>query len=173
MIHDSETFLNIVTSEQRQFIANCINCGLADYNNPQFYSEEARRAHTPSTRAAIRNCHIIHHAKHALLERSDIRIKEKGNRVLFIIADKVCISFKKFDKNLRTRNYPTQQALAFEGQRLDIELPDKVTNVFAGYLPNQAETEFELFIACPLRQRKYLAVEVIWPGQSSGHVFHG
>jgi hypothetical protein len=153
MILDREEFLDVVTPEQRQFITDCIKRGLADYDNPDLYGEAARRVHTPSIRATIRNCHIVSHAKRGLLERSDIKVREKRNRVLFIISDKICVSFKKFDDNLRTRNYPTQQALAFEGQTLHMDLPSEVTNIFAGYLFNQAETEYELFITCPVGKK--------------------
>jgi hypothetical protein len=148
-----EDFLAILTPERRQFIYECVSGGLGDYANPAYYSPEARRDHTPSVRASIRNCHIVGRAKRVLPQHTDIRIATKNNRIFFIIADMVRLSFKKFDKDLRSRNYPTKQSRDFNAQKFDGFDVEPLTNVIAGYQTNVTETQFALFITCPDEQR--------------------
>lgn len=154
MINSVDDFKKLITPDHRRFIEDCIKGGLADYDNISYYSPEARRDHTQSVRAAIRNCHIVARAHRAIIDMPDLRVSMKGNRVLFIVADKVRLSFKKLDKNLRSHNYPTRQALDFLNQRSDSTLfgsdtYSEITNVVAGYKHNSTETEYELFITCP------------------------
>ncbi len=93
-----------------------------------------------------------------MLEMPDVQVTTKGNRVLFVIADRVRISFKKLDRRLRPRNYPTQLALDFLHQQLDPPLPglatvSSLTNIVAGYTANADETDFEVHITCPRGDR--------------------
>jgi hypothetical protein len=150
MFVSQEEFKKFLTQEQKKFILECIHGGLADYNNPAYYGNEARRDHTPSVRAQIRNCHIVAHAFRALIDRPDIRVINKRGRILFIFSDKSLVSIKKFDARLRTANAPTQQALAFKGQQpLDLDMPTPLINIFTGYTYDAVETNYEVYITCP------------------------
>src|SRR5436309_2248692 len=134
----------LLTTEIREFIVSCIQGGLADYYDPAYYGDAARREHTPGVRAAIRNCHILARANRATLEMSQVRAIIKRGRVMFIVADRLCVSFKKLNRDLRPRYVRTRQAEAFAMQTLwsDSDLPPMLTNVFAGYVSDAAETEF-------------------------------
>lgn len=168
MVMSRTEFENFLTPEHRRFIVDCIKRGLDDYDNPSYYAAEARRDHTPGVRAAIRNCHIIAHAQRALSDMSDLRVYNRNNRVLFVIADRVRVSFKRFDKDLRSRNYPTRQAVNYNKQTLfDADMPGEVTNIIAGYQHNGAETEYELYITCPIDKRN------MWELQLSGNEILG
>ena len=165
-----DEFARLLSPKQLKFVWDNIQSGLASYASSENYSDEARLDHTPSVRAAIRNAHIVGCAKRMLLEQPDlgIRLSTKGNRVLFYFNEKARLSFKKLDENRRPRNYPTHQALAFNAQfwPLDLACPAEgsqtdagqlwplsvvptMTNVVGGYVPNRAETEFEVVIVCP------------------------
>lgn len=52
-------FLALLTPERRAFILDSVSNGVSDYDNPEFYGAEARRDHTRSVIAQIRNCHIV------------------------------------------------------------------------------------------------------------------
>jgi hypothetical protein len=82
--------------------------------------------------------------------------KARG-RWLFRICDSIDVNFKKLDANRRASNYPTRTALAFTDQRslIDLRTIDPVTHVVAGYIPNAAETDFEIVITCPGRDDNY------------------
>lgn len=152
MAMTKEEFLALLTPERRAFMLGCVRDGLADYDDPTNYGAAARRDHTPSVRAHCRNAHIVARATRRLVERPDVgvRISPVGRRVLFIVADRARVSFKKFDRRLRPRNYPTRQALAFNGQRLpSFDTATAVTNVVVGYRSNATETAFEVFATCP------------------------
>ena len=165
-----DEFARLLTPTQLQFIWDSIQGGLASYSSSENYSAEARLDHTASIRAAIRNGHIVGCAKRMLLEQPNIgiRLSTKGNRVLFYFNEKARLSFKKLDENRRHRNYPTRQALAFDAQLWPIDLALSIegsyagngqlwplsmvplmTNVVGGYVPNRAETDFEVVIICP------------------------
>jgi hypothetical protein len=164
-----DEFARLLSPMQLKFVWDNIQNGLASYACSENYSAEARLDHTPSVRAAIRNAHIVGCAKRMLLEQPDlgIRLSTKGNRVLFYFNEKARLSFKKLDENRRPRNYPTHQALAFNaqlwpvnactaeglqadaGQLWPSSMVPLMTNVVGGYVPNRAETEFEVVIVCP------------------------
>jgi hypothetical protein len=114
-----EAFQEVLTAPRWSFMLDTVTGCLADYDDPAFYGPAARRDHTPSVRAAIRNAHMIGRAKRAVVAAPQlgIRLHTKGNRVTFIIADKVRVSFKRLNKSLRPRNYPTPRALAILDQR--------------------------------------------------------
>lgn len=152
MAMSKEEFLCLITPDIRDFVVDCVRGGIADYDDPQNYGPAARRDHTKSVRAQIRNTHIQARAARGLVEHPDIGVRAaiRHQRVLFIVRDKARISFKKLDSRLRPRNYPTRQALAYLGQRLpNFDVPDEATNLVVGYVPNAAETDFEVFVTCP------------------------
>jgi len=169
MVMTREEFANFITAPQLKYIWDCIQGGLADYENLEYYGAGARLAHTKSLRAQIRNGHIVHRAKRTVMDRPElgIRFSDKGNRPLFYINERARLSLKKLGQNLRHSNYPTRQAVAFNRQLwpadvmeretagmvatalwpADVLLP--ATNVVGGYLLNDAETAFDVYIICP------------------------
>ncbi|HVB22673.1 MAG TPA: hypothetical protein VNG51_12060 [Ktedonobacteraceae bacterium] len=150
MLISKDEFDRIFTAEYKRLLLKCIHEGLADYNNPKYYSAEARRDHTKSARALNRHCHIVARMNRALIEHNNIRAITKKGRPLFIFNDKLQFSIKKFDSRLRTSNVPTRQANAFKAQlSLDVDMPPELTNVFTGYRYNLTETYYEVYITCP------------------------
>lgn len=170
MVMTREDFAKMLSPIQLEFILASIRGGLALYSDDSNYSAAARLDHNPSTRAAIRNGHIIGYAKRRLLEcpEAGIRLVIKGNRPLFYFNERARLSFKKLNENRRHSNYPTRQAKAFDAQLWPVEAvgdlsnrgatngrlwPENIvpsmTNVIGGYMSNQAETSFEVFIICP------------------------
>lgn len=145
-------FLSLLTPERRAFMLDCVQGGWADYEDPKNYGPAARRDHTKSVRAQCRNSHIVARALRGIADHPDIgiRVSLVNRRILFIVADRARVSFKKFDRKLRPRNYATRQALNFMGQRLPcLDESAEITNVVVGYRPNIAETEFDVFATCP------------------------
>lgn len=151
MVKSRRDFLVQFTPEVKAFFWEPIVGGLGDYENLEFYSLDARRDHTPSVRAAIRNAHIIGRAKRMLIETPQVRMSNHRGRVMFIVNDLFRVSFKKLDRNLRSRYTPTKTATAFMTQTLpNFEMPAELTNLVAGYqFSNELESDFEVFIACP------------------------
>jgi hypothetical protein len=156
MLISKKEFDKIFTADHKRLLLECINGGLADYNNPRYYSAEARRDHTPSARALNRHCHIVARMNRALIERHDIRAINKRGRVVFIFNDKLQFSIKKFDSRLRTSNVPTRQATAFKAQLpLDLDMPAELANIFTGYKYDISETDYEVYVTCPDDEQNY------------------
>lgn len=156
MLISKEEFDQVFTAEHKKLLLECFHEGLGDYNNPKYYSDEAKRDHTPSARALNRHCHIVARIHRVLMERHDIRPINKRGRTLFIFNDKLQFSIKKFDGRLRTSNAPTQQAKAFKAQLpLDVDMPAELTNIFAGYKYDAAETNYEIYITCPNDEQNF------------------
>ncbi len=156
MLISKEKFDTIFPTEYKKLLLECINGGLADYTNPEYYSSEARRDHSPSARALLRHCHIIARMNRALLERHDIRTLNKRGRPLFIFNDKLQCSIKKFDGRLRTSNVPTKQATDFKAQLpLGLDEPEELANIFTGYKFDRAEAYYEVYITCPKDEQNY------------------
>jgi len=152
MTMTKDEFLHLLTPERRAFMLDCVRGGWADYEDSNNYGAAARRDHSQSVRAQCRNSHIVARALRGIVEHPEIgiQVSQRGQRVLFIVGDQARVSFKKLDRRLRPRNYPTRQARAFLGQRLPwANEPAEITNLLVGYRPNAAETEFEVFATCP------------------------
>ncbi len=169
-----EEFVAVLAPAQLGFIIESIQLGLADYTNPLNYSATAKIAHTPSVRAQIRNAHIVYRAKELLNGQDGVGIvpRTSGQRLLFYVAENIRLSFKKLNTNLRSQNYPTKQAIAFNAQQWPSDLdyaaqPTKpeqlplwsqdivpqLTNLIGGYVYNQAETSFIAYVVCPDGER--------------------
>jgi hypothetical protein len=153
---DEEEIRQFLTPERRAFILDCIRQGLADYADDENYSTAARVVHSLSVRAHIRNAHIVDRATRWIAEQPDLnlKIKKLKGRYFFVIGDRLWLSFKKLDEKRRVRGIPTRQAQNFMQQRLQQNLwpaedMPAATNVFAGYIPFDAETRFEVWLACP------------------------
>lgn len=166
-----EMFAGFVKPPQLQAVRNIIYQGLDDYADPANYSAFARLSHTPSIRAQIRNGHIVYRAEQMERKHPELGIRSvvKGKRRLFYINELARVSFKKLSRNRRHSNYPTHQALAFDAQTWPYDsgadvagmgaipvplwsadaLPPRATNLVAGYVANDAETDFDICIICP------------------------
>ena len=84
---DQDGVVARVTPQGVQFIVDCIKKGYEDYSNPEYYSDEAKRDHTPSVAAACRNCHIVARAKRMSVEMQGfIQIHQKRGRTTFVLG---------------------------------------------------------------------------------------
>lgn len=154
---ERDEFLQFLSAGRRQLIRDAILSGLALYDDPAHYSAEARRDHTVSIQAQIRNGHIVGSAKRAVVDRPDFKVRVVRGRLLFRIEDRVDVSFKKLSATLRPRNYPTKQSQNFQDQLslqqsplLSDGIPNAVTHVVAGYAATDAaQTQFEIYVVCP------------------------
>lgn len=171
MVMTREQVVELLGPARLKFIKDAILGGLAMYADPTNYGAAARLDHTPSVRAALRNCHILGVANRMLMEQSElgVRVVKKRNRVLFYIKEQVRLSFKMLDENMRHHNATTRQSLAFDAQlwpreelsevqggplaqslwSSDMMLP--VTNVVGGYSAlDQVEAQFKVSVICPI-----------------------
>lgn len=147
MIRTREQVQAILTKAHVAWITKVHTEGLAD---DESYDPGLRRKHHPILRAGIRNCHIVDRARLAAEEMPDIRVCIRRGRLLFIIGEQLCVSFKKLDRRLRSRNIPTRQARGFTAQQPRLlSLPPELTNLIAGYQLDGSETKFELWVTCP------------------------
>lgn len=153
---------NLLTAEIRAFLSDCIRGGLADYDDASNYSDVARRDHTPAVRAIIRNCHMVARANRAALEVNGVRAILRKGRPMFVVRDRLCVSFKKLNRHLRPRYVRTRQATAFASQTLwtEGEMPAQLTNVVAGYVPDAPEAVFEIWMICPGGERNMWALKL-------------
>ncbi|HVB72382.1 MAG TPA: hypothetical protein VNE38_02400 [Ktedonobacteraceae bacterium] len=156
MLISKEEFDKIFPAEYKRLLLECVNGGLGDYNNLNYYSAEARRDHTPSARAILRHCHIVARMNRTLMERHDIRVLNRRGRILFIFNDKLQCSIKKFDSRLRTSSNPTKQADDFKAQLpLDLDEPAELANFFTGYKYDRAEAYYDVYITYPHDEQNY------------------
>jgi len=151
-------FKALLTPELVDYYVGSIRAGLDKYADHQHYSAEVKAIHTDSVKAQIRNNLIVHEAELRLSKLGgQVAFRRTRGRPLFIMRDVVRSSFKKLDENLQTSNYPTQQALDFNGQRLPDQriainfpvAPAVLTNIIAGYRYDAVESVYEIFIVCP------------------------
>lgn len=156
MALSKEEALAFLTPERKAFIWQCVRGGLDDYDKPDFYGSEARRDHSTSVRAMLRNCHIVGRAARMAVEASHLKIRvvNRRGRALFVIAGQVNLSFKKLNRKLRASKGHTRQALNFNAQQLPEQLvmdldAKPVTNVIAGYRSDIADATFEIYLTCP------------------------
>lgn len=146
-----DQFIEFLTENEMKLIYDCLEGGVADYDDLQMYPPRARRDHTKSVRSHIRNAHINARAQRAIVGSDRIRYTPARGRPLFTFGDRIVLSFKKLDKNHRPRNGRTRQSQLFMTQQqlpLNLHLPE-TTNLVAGYTIDQFETKTEFFVTCP------------------------
>jgi hypothetical protein len=112
-------------------------------------TEQIRCLQHRRTRACIVHDFMVSHAKRLFEGVPGVHIEDRSGIVLLVIDDRLAIRFKKLDKENRTRNYPTQQALAFM-QQLDLPTIPSLARLVVGYRLTNLETELEsVFVVCP------------------------
>jgi hypothetical protein len=143
-------------------IWKCIVSAVEEYEN---IPAAQRVKFKPRTRANIINDFMVHNARELLAGLPNVRIEDEKRQFRVIISDRFRMRLKKFDKNLKTSNVPTQQALAFINQiQLEIGAPPNLTNIVAGYRWNILQTELHgVFIVCPFGRRNEWTLEISAP----------
>lgn len=108
--------------------------------------------HTPTCRAAIIRDHMVHHARRLFHGMKGARIIENGGLFLVELQNlgkTVILRFKKFNKDERTSNYPTQQAKDYHEQQDLPFMPEKAARIEAGWQPNELCTAFRALLSHP------------------------
>jgi len=153
---DRDEVVARATSRGVQFIMEVIQGGLADYRSPAFYSDEAKRDHTPAVAAACRHCHIVGRAKRAMVEMTDlVKVRSRKGRITFVLADHTEIWFKKIDERGRPAFRPSDQANAYvkppaTQPRLGMVVPPEKVRWVAGYRSaSPADTDYEVLVTGP------------------------
>jgi hypothetical protein len=165
---DQDDIVSRVTSQGVQFIIDCIKGGYEDYNNPDYYSDEAKRDHTSGVAAACRNCHIVARAKRMSIEmQSFIQIQQKRGRTTFILGDHTEIWYKKIGNDGKPSFRPSQQAFDYikpplEQVPLAIDLPPEKARWVAGYRSSSvADTEYEVVVSGPEQTGEWWEVRLL------------
>jgi hypothetical protein len=95
---------------------------------------------TRRLRASVMHNYICDEIRKLMGSERGINFIEKSGRFLVSIAGHIVIRFKKLDRKLRPRNYPTQGSLNFN---LNLSLPGvpDTSRITIGYSLNNVETE--------------------------------
>lgn len=146
---------------------NCVIMGVNDFRSLDL----ARQAvYSSTTRAGIIRDSTVAHAKKLPQQFPQVRAVEKGRSFRLVVADELCIVFKKLDSQLRTRYIPTAKALAYHTQAdtyprlpgLDMGLVIPTTNLVVGYQWDELTADaFGVYVTCPAGQTNHwwLAME--------------
>lgn len=118
----------------------------------EFSKDPKKLIYCNRTKACIINDLIIKNSLENLYSVDGIRFRQCRGNTYIIIRDKFILRFKKLDKNLRTSNAPTNQSNKYIYQEsLFSDLPDPVTNIFAGYTWNNSQSSYSgIYLTCPL-----------------------
>ncbi len=139
--------MNVLTPERAALIRRIMRAGLDIFTT---YEPRHLRDYAPRVSADVRNSHIVGEARRQTEGRTDFRVTVQRGRILFIIEERLCLSFKKLDRRLRSRNIPTRQARRFDRQLpLGFDLPPALTNIIAGYTLDRVGTPTAMFVTCP------------------------
>lgn len=94
------------------------------------------------TRANVVHNLITDQVKQKFARVSGTHVLEEHGRVLLCIGDDLLLHFKKFSKDLKPSNYPTQLSLDFARQRTLGIIEDQV-RLTVGYTLNHLEMDLE------------------------------
>ena len=107
----------------------------------------------PLARTRANNVHqfmLDRATEHFKKTRGVHRVKSHG-RILLNIDDQVVIGFKKLNRTLHTRNYPTLFAQLYDAQ-VDLEgIPSQLPRVTVGYRLKNFETEIDPFVVYSIK----------------------
>jgi len=104
------------------------------------------------SRASFINDWMCHRAKEEFKDEPNMRIVEKRGYLRLIIGGIYQVRLKKLDKKMRPSHIPTQTVMAFMRQLQATlpNMPESVTNLYAGYQWNATETAQKgVYIVCP------------------------
>ena len=110
-------------------LSDCVCVGWRRWQEfaPRFASPSAR------TRANVVNEFIVEEARRRFGSTSEVDVVDPPPRFLLRFGGRVLVQFKKVDCHLRSRNYPTQLALAFDRQYHLTGIPEGA-RITIGYL---------------------------------------
>jgi hypothetical protein len=127
------------------------------------YSDKQRAKHSTTTRACILHDLMVANAALYFTATDGCSSINSQGLMLFLISGKhipVAIRFKKFDRELLSRNQPTQQVRDFRSQQ-QIDALGAAYHLEAGYVLDQYESAIEqISIVCPNRNRSYWDIEL-------------
>lgn len=109
----------------------------------QQYPADVRIEHDARAKAACIYSHMESAAHARLTDAPGVVFKEIRGLKVWIVGEEATIRFKKMDEDGRTRNYPTQQAVAFDKQLPLRGIPLPPLNLVVGYWPNSLGTDVE------------------------------
>jgi hypothetical protein len=109
-----------------------------------------RQDHSARSRASVIHDHMVGFAMRFFDGMDGVRISRKRGLVTVNIQDQFRARFKKLDKQLHSRNIPTQQSLLFKAQ-LDLPgIKSTLTHIDVGYVLNDLQTALAgVYITCP------------------------
>jgi hypothetical protein len=116
------------------------------------YSTKQRATHCATTRAGIVHDITVERASRYFSEIDDGDVHNLSGLILFTLRgedDLVAIRFKKFDRQLTTRNQPTHQVRDFKRQQ-QIDALGHAYHLEAGYVLSKDELEVQQYcLVCP------------------------
>lgn len=140
--------------EWRRWMTRATKSGLSDCHSSDFHTPAARRLFVDlSLIAHVRSAHINDHALRLIADSPEIGIvpRTSANRQFYLMGDRALVSFKKLDKQLKSRNIPTGQTEAFNTQGELHGLGDvtAATHIIAGYMVDAAGSNPRIYCTCP------------------------
>lgn len=138
--------MNTFVTEQQFFelVPESIRRGCRDATQKGFdtYAEKYSNvadAHQPRSVASVIHDHICEIVKRDVCDESFV-FRFIKQRNMFIYRDSVIITFKKFDEELKSQNYPTATAEKFAAQEEVEGIPANLPRVEIGYVSDPAGT---------------------------------
>jgi hypothetical protein len=98
--------------------------------------------HDIRAQAACTYCHMQAEADRRFIGRDGVVPLDVHGLKVWAIGDHAVMRLKKMDEDGATRNYPTEQAKAFDSGEPLPGLPLAAARISAGYLLNPTQTEF-------------------------------
>ena len=106
-------------------------------------AEQAQRSRR--TRANVVWDHMIEQAEGMLAPMDGVRAADHQNTRVYILRERMIMRFKKHDRGLLTRNYPTRAQQSLTAQGHFAALPD-LDHVSCGYVLDAAEAGIERIV---------------------------
>ena len=111
---------------------------------------DVQLVHSATTKSSIRRDHIVDEIQALFDDDDGVRFETKRRRLMMVVEETLRISFKKLRSSLLPGYIPTQQALRFMNQQPPLPGMPEITNVIAGYRPNETNTDVGVvLLVCP------------------------
>jgi len=129
-----QQFFEILPREIREGCREAIQRGFDSYATK--YSHVAD-VHHPRSVASVIHDHICDEVKREVCNESFV-FRELRQRNLFLFENILIITFKRFDEQLQSKNYPTETAEKFAAQEEIEGIPANLPRIEMGYIPDAA-----------------------------------
>jgi hypothetical protein len=154
-----------VTGPYLALLRSCIEDGVRKVEDREKKDPDFFHVYPSGARATITFWQIVDVAEARFRELDGVSVSHNRGFLTILINDKIELRFKKLDKRMQSRNFPTRRQVVYQLQ-LRLVGMDEPTRATAGYQLNLDGTLKDVLVVCPRGNRIEWSFSIPVDGES-------